>query len=133
MENVGPDAAKKSFDLLLHSERGMISINGVMFARKFEEPHRATMVRSYVILLSTAGLHFRCQHWTIVSFEATDQCRVQFFVQFFTEKDEGFSPSQADVEYAEEAALRTWSIKMHLYSQWLIDRIVENTGNHLAV
>ncbi|OWZ06224.1 hypothetical protein PHMEG_00021550 [Phytophthora megakarya] len=116
------NSVKKSFDLLLHAQRGCMSVNGLMFARKFEDPERIVMVRSYVMILPTAGLHIRCKHWTIVT-PWKEGCFVQFFVQLYTESQEGFTALPADVEYVQEVALSTWSMKMHFYSKRLLDML----------
>ncbi|KAE9037638.1 hypothetical protein PR003_g8989 [Phytophthora rubi] len=85
-DTVGPNAVKKSFDLLMNSKRGAISMSGLMFANRFEDHDRVTMVRDYVAFLLTAGLHMRCHHWTIVTAsEVPGECHIQFYFQIYME------------------------------------------------
>ncbi|KAL3670951.1 hypothetical protein V7S43_004136 [Phytophthora oleae] len=120
---VDANSVKKSFDFLLQTQRNSITINGLMFARKFDETRQTTIVRAYTVLLPTAGLRLRCNHWTIVT--PSDQgCCVWFFAQLYTEQHEGFTASSKDIKYVEKVALETWSLKMHLYSQHLLDMLM---------
>ncbi|KAG6609364.1 uncharacterized protein IUM83_01015 [Phytophthora cinnamomi] len=125
MNRIGPNAVKKNFDLLLNSKRGAISMNGLMFANRFEASDRISMVRDYIAFLPTAGLHMRCHHWTLLT-PAKDgqECHVQFFFQIYMEKSAfDFSAAQSDVEYVQDVALAAWCAKMHLYSHILHEKL----------
>ncbi|KAG7388022.1 hypothetical protein PHYPSEUDO_013274 [Phytophthora pseudosyringae] len=128
MDLVGADSVKKSFDLLLQSKRGEISMNGLMFATRFEDEARVSIVRDYVAFLPTAGLHMRCNHWTIVTpGDADHDCHLHFYVQMFAETTPGFLAAPQDVSYVQEIALEAWSTKMHAYSQLLHDHLEINS------
>ncbi|KAG1712527.1 hypothetical protein DVH05_000270 [Phytophthora capsici] len=100
------NSGKKSFDFVLQTRNHTIPINGLMFAQKFDEIRRVTMVRAYTALFPTAGLRLRCNHWTIISPSDQGSC-VWFFAQLYMEQQEGFTASPKDIKYVEEVALET--------------------------
>ncbi|RLN47527.1 hypothetical protein BBJ28_00002929 [Nothophytophthora sp. Chile5] len=98
------------------------------FMRKYEEADRVIHVRAYTVLLPSEGLQLRGHAWTVISRSKTDPlraCAVQFYLQLFVERQEGFSARPEDLEYIQESGLDAWSLKMRRYSQWLQELVVE--------
>jgi hypothetical protein len=95
-------------------------INGFTFVRKTEEPNRVILVEADRLLLSTQGLEFRVQRWTVITRgeDATQPSAVvRTLVQLHAEVADGCAGNTQDIQDAEELVLGTFSQRMHGYLQ----------------
>ncbi|RLN49697.1 hypothetical protein BBJ28_00005028 [Nothophytophthora sp. Chile5] len=105
-------------------------VNGVQFLRKYEEPNRIVLIKSDLMTLTTEGLQFRDQCWTIVTRSETDPLHasvVRVCEQIYMDCQEGFTARPEDLAYAQSVVLRNLSWKLKEHSQQLQDMLVEES------
>ncbi|ETL88021.1 hypothetical protein L917_12877 [Phytophthora nicotianae] len=127
----GPDAVAKSFDLTVRCPSRTTATHGLQYLHRFEEKERIVHIRQSKLFFPSKGLEGLrlCSHaWTVISKTTTEKCEVKFYLQLFVERQEGFSAVEKDIKFIQEDVLDTWAMKLRSHWQWQQELVTVNTA-----
>ncbi|ETI41316.1 hypothetical protein, variant [Phytophthora nicotianae P1569] len=127
MNERGPDAVAKSFDLTVRCPSRTTATHGLQYLQRFEEEERIVHIRLSKLLLPTEGLQLCSHAWSVISKTTTEKCEVKFYLQLFVERQEGFSAVENDIKFIQEDVLDTWAMKLRSHWQWQQELVTVNT------
>ncbi|ETK81354.1 hypothetical protein L915_13148 [Phytophthora nicotianae] len=128
MNERGPDAVAKSFDLTVRCPSRTTATHGLQYLQRFEEEERIVHIRLSKLLLPTEGLQLCSHAWSVISKTTTEKCEVKFYLQLFVERQEGFSAVENDIKFIQEDVLDTWAMKLRSHWQWQQELVTVNTA-----
>ncbi|ETI36631.1 hypothetical protein L914_16642 [Phytophthora nicotianae] len=123
-----PNSQEKNWIFTLQCQSYIKRVNGVQLMQKFEDSNRIVFVRTDIMTLTTEGLRFRDQTWTIITRSDSDPHNasvVRIYEKLFMECQEGFSARPEDMAYAQNVVLKSLSWKLHNCTRQLQDTLVE--------
>ncbi|RLN47542.1 hypothetical protein BBJ28_00002937 [Nothophytophthora sp. Chile5] len=124
------NSQEKSFVMTLRNASGVIDVHGRQFMRKFEEKDRIVLVRADRMFLSTQGIQFRCQSWTVITPSESDPQAsvVRTFLQLYMERVDGMSPRPEDIVHAQTLVMGSLSSKFRKFFQEHQNTLIEKGG-----